>query len=48
MGIPLSSVGHLAFIAGRTLFTKKSQLTSLVTDVMAFVTGAPSNVNNET
>ena len=48
MGIPLSSAGHLAFIAGRTLFTIKSRLTSLVTDFMAFVTGAPGNVKNET
>jgi hypothetical protein len=43
MGNPFSSAGHFALIAGRTLFTMKSRLTSMVTDVMAFVTRVPTD-----
>jgi hypothetical protein len=43
MGIPFSSCGHFVLIAGKTLFKRNSRLTSLVIDVIAFVTRVPAS-----
>uniref|UniRef100_A0A0A9A1M3 Uncharacterized protein n=1 Tax=Arundo donax TaxID=35708 RepID=A0A0A9A1M3_ARUDO len=41
IGLFTSSLGHLARIAGSTLFTMKSLITSLVIEVIGLITFSP-------
>jgi hypothetical protein len=41
MGLPISSSGHFALIAGKILFNIKIRITSLVTEVIALVINVP-------